>query len=222
MCCFSDKDGGNYRVHCGCPNATSSGALSTVLPAGRSCCRSSSTPASDLLTHGYAAPKPRLRWAGTGPGCKGKPPIATTFEEAARAWHANRLASLDAGHASRILTRLEWDAVLPLARSTFVLSPAPMCSRWFVQVEARGALDVSRRLKQHVSRIYRFAIPQSWADKDPAEHLSDLLRPRLGPSIWPGLVWTSCRSSFGRLTSMMVTRRPSEARSPALRYCSRC
>ena len=45
-------------------------------------------------------------------------------------------------------------------------------------VEARGALDVSRRLKQHVSQIYRFAIPQGWAEVDPAAHLSDLLKPK--------------------------------------------
>lgn len=45
-------------------------------------------------------------------------------------------------------------------------------------VEARGALDVSRRLKQHVSQIYRFAIPQGWADQDPAAYLSDLLKPK--------------------------------------------
>ncbi|WP_231478364.1 tyrosine-type recombinase/integrase [Sphingomonas sp. UNC305MFCol5.2] len=45
-------------------------------------------------------------------------------------------------------------------------------------VEARGALDVSRRLEQHVSQIYRFAIPQGWADQDPAAYLSDLLKPK--------------------------------------------
>jgi integrase len=45
-------------------------------------------------------------------------------------------------------------------------------------VEARGALDVSRRLKQHVSQIYRFAIPQGWADQDPAAHITDLLKPK--------------------------------------------
>lgn len=45
-------------------------------------------------------------------------------------------------------------------------------------VEARGALDVSRRLKQHVSQIYRFAIPQGWAENDPAAILSDLLQPK--------------------------------------------
>lgn len=39
---------------------------------------------------------------GTDPGAKDTRPAITTFEEAARAWHANRFASLDLGacHAS--------------------------------------------------------------------------------------------------------------------------
>lgn len=45
-------------------------------------------------------------------------------------------------------------------------------------VEAHGALDVSRRLKQHASEIYRFAIPQGWTDQDPVAYLSDLLKPK--------------------------------------------
>lgn len=49
-------------------------------------------------------------------------------------------------------------------------------------VEARGALDISRRIKQHVSQIYRFAIPQGWADQDPAAYLSDLLKAK--PRVW--------------------------------------
>jgi integrase len=45
-------------------------------------------------------------------------------------------------------------------------------------VEARGVLDVSRRIKQHVSQSYRFAIPQGWADQDPAAPITDLLKPK--------------------------------------------
>lgn len=115
---------------------------------------------------------------GGDPGAKEKGPSVTTFEQAARAWHANRLASLDAGHASRLLTRLENDAFpllgsldLRCVTSTDVLAMVR-------KVEARGSLDVSRRLKQHVSQIYAFAIPQGWADTDPAQHLSGLLKPK--------------------------------------------
>ena len=39
---------------------------------------------------------------------------------------------------------------------------------------ARGILPVLL----HVSQIYRFAIPQGWADQDPAAYLSDLLKPK--------------------------------------------
>jgi integrase len=115
---------------------------------------------------------------GLDPGARGKPPAVTTFEQAARAWHANRLASLDVGHAARLLTRLERDAFPAFGKLDLESVTSADVLAMVRQVEARGALDVSRRLKQHVSQIYRFAIPQGWADKDPAEHLSDLLKPK--------------------------------------------
>lgn len=115
---------------------------------------------------------------GLDPGAKDNPPVSKTFEQAARAWHANRLASLDEGHASRLLTRLERDAFPAFGTADLRRLTSADVLAMVRQVEARGALDVSRRLKQHVSQIYRFAIPQGWADSDPAEHLSDLLKPK--------------------------------------------
>ncbi|MEG3125161.1 tyrosine-type recombinase/integrase [Sphingomonas sp. GB1N7] len=115
---------------------------------------------------------------GTDPGARDKPAAVTTFEQAARAWHANRVASLDAGHASRLLTRLENDAFPVLGSSDLRSVTSAEVLAMVRRVEARGALDVSRRLKQHVSQIYRFAIPQGWAERDPAEHLTDLLKPK--------------------------------------------
>lgn len=119
---------------------------------------------------------------GRAPGASNRSPAGKTFEQAARAWHENREGNLDEGHAKRLMTRLERDAfpVLAIVRA----------------VEARGALDVSRRIKRNVSQIYRFAIPQGWADQDPAAYLSDLLKPkprvqhmaRVGPQELPALV----------------------------------
>jgi integrase len=115
---------------------------------------------------------------GRDPGAKDTPNPTMTFEAAARAWHANREASLDPGHASRLLTRLERDAFPAFGdRDLRTITSADVLAM-VRTVEARGALDVSRRLKQHVSQIYRFAIPQGWADVDPAAHLSDLLKPK--------------------------------------------
>jgi integrase len=115
---------------------------------------------------------------GRDPGAKEAAAPITTFEAVARAWHDNRLSSLDPGHAARLLTRLERDAFPVLgARDIREIRSADVLAM-IRGVEARGALDVSRRLKQHVSQIYRFAIPQGWADVDPAAHLSDLLKPK--------------------------------------------
>jgi integrase len=115
---------------------------------------------------------------GRDPSAKSAPTPINTFEAAARAWHENREASLDAGHASRLLTRLERDAFPAFGdRDLRAITPSDVLAM-VRTVEARGALDVSRRLKQHVSQIYRFAIPQGWADTDPAAHLADLLKPK--------------------------------------------
>jgi len=46
------------------------------------------------------------------------------------------------------------------------------------RVEARSARCPAGGSKQHVSQIYRFAIPQGWAERDPAEHLEQLLKPK--------------------------------------------
>jgi integrase len=115
---------------------------------------------------------------GRDPGGKAAPDPITTFEAAARAWHANREASLDPSHAARLLTRLERDAFPAFGGRDLRMITSVDVLAMVRTVEARGALDVSRRLKQHVSQIYRFAIPQGWADTDPAAHLSDLLKPK--------------------------------------------
>jgi integrase len=116
--------------------------------------------------------------AGRDPGAKAERKPAMTFEKAARAWHENREASLDAGHAARTLARLERDAFPALGKTDLRAVTAAEVLSMVRSVEARGALDVSRRLKQHVSQIYRFAIPQGWAETDPAAYLSDLLKPK--------------------------------------------
>jgi integrase len=115
---------------------------------------------------------------GRDPGARVEVEPITTFEAAAREWHANRSASLDPGHASRLMTRLERDAFPALwMRDLRSITSADVVGM-VRSVEARGALDVSRRLKQHVSQIFRFSIPQGWADNDPAACLSGLLKPK--------------------------------------------
>lgn len=92
------------------------------------------------------------------------PPADTlTFEAIARAWHANREEGLDRAHAGRLLRRLERDAFPDLGRKPISEITAPEILAVIRKVEARGALDVSRRLKQSISQVFRFAIASGWA-----------------------------------------------------------
>jgi integrase len=114
---------------------------------------------------------------GEDPGPKAAAPIVS-FEVAARAWHDNRASALEPGHAARILSRLERDVFPAMGQQDLKQISAADILDMLRAVEARGALDVSRRLRQHVSQIYLFAIPQGWASHDPAAGLATLLRPK--------------------------------------------
>ncbi len=114
---------------------------------------------------------------GEDPGPKAAAPIVS-FEVAARAWHDARVSALEPRHAARILSRLERDVFPVLGQRDLQQISAADILEMLRAVEARGALDVSRRLRQHVSQIYLFAIPQGWASHDPAAGLATLLRPK--------------------------------------------
>lgn len=115
---------------------------------------------------------------GLDPGAGNESRRGKTFEQVARTWHANRLSGLDEAHASRLLRRLERDAFPVIGGIDVRKVTAAQVLEMLRSVEARGALDVSRRIKQHVSQIYRFAIPQGWAETDPAQYLTDLMQPK--------------------------------------------
>lgn len=100
------------------------------------------------------------------------------FEEIARSWHANRAEGLDPAHAQRVLSRMERD-VFPIIGKRKIVEIEPTEILEMVRlVEARGALDISRRLKQNVSQVYRYAIANGWATVDPTLGLNDALKPK--------------------------------------------
>jgi len=106
------------------------------------------------------------------------PPIPGSFEEIARAWHENRESGLDPAHAGRVLRRLERDAFPDLGEKAITEITVPQILGVIRTVEARQALDVSRRLKQSIGQVFRFAIANGWATSDPTVHLAGALKPR--------------------------------------------
>jgi len=55
---------------------------------------------------------------------------------------------------------------------------APEILKLLQAVENRGALDVSRRIKQSIGQVFRYAIANGWATNDPSIHLTGALKPR--------------------------------------------
>jgi integrase len=73
---------------------------------------------------------------------------------------------------------MERDAYPAIGDKLITEITAPEILEMIRIVEARGALDISRRLKQSVSQVFRFAIASGWASSDPAAHLTGALKPR--------------------------------------------
>jgi len=109
---------------------------------------------------------------------KRKKVVLKLFEEIARAWHANRDEGLSPAHAKRVINRLERDVLPVIGVRPIVEIDPPEILDMIRLVEARGALDIARRLKQNVSQVYRFAIASGWATADPTLSLNDALKPK--------------------------------------------
>jgi integrase len=101
-----------------------------------------------------------------------------SFERIAKLWHENRVASLNPAHAARVWSRLERDVLPFLGELHIEEITAPKVLAMIRQIEARGALDISRRAKQCVGQVFQFAIASGWAKSDPTTHLCGALKPK--------------------------------------------
>ncbi|KQO52953.1 phage integrase central domain-containing protein [Sphingomonas sp. Leaf257] len=78
-----------------------------------------------------------------------------TFEEAARKWHEYCLDALDAGHATRLVTRLERDAFRVLGKlGLSVITPTDVLAI-VLRVEARGSLAASSSMSARSTVCHR-------------------------------------------------------------------
>lgn len=101
-----------------------------------------------------------------------------TFKRIAKLWHDNRAASLSPCHAARVWSRLERDVFPFLGEMHIEEITAPDVLAMIRTIEARGALDISRRAKQCVGQVFQFAIASGWAKTDPTTHLRGALKPK--------------------------------------------
>lgn len=80
-------------------------------------------------------------------------------------------------HAARILSRLEKDVFPEFGSMQIETVEAPDILALIRKVEARGALDVAKRIRQSVGAVFRYVIATGRARRDPSADLRGALRP---------------------------------------------
>ena len=105
-------------------------------------------------------------------------PAVKFFRHIAEIWHANRKSSLVEAHAARVWSRLENDVLPALGDRDISEITPPEILKIIRKIEERGALDISRRAKQSISQIFRFAIASGWTTSDPTIGLDGALKPK--------------------------------------------
>jgi len=96
------------------------------------------------------------------------------FREHLKVWETGKVAR----HIDIVKRRIEQDALPEIgAMRLDQIKPVDVIAM-IRKVEERGALDVSRRLRQKVSEIFGYGIAMGYCDTDPAARVGAAMRPR--------------------------------------------
>lgn len=101
------------------------------------------------------------------------------FESLARDWQEQQAAVLAPRYAGQILDRLESD-VFPSIGSLPISAITPALVLTLVRsIEARGALEMAKRVRQHISAVFVYAIGAGLAETDPAAIIQSAMLPAM-------------------------------------------
>lgn len=100
-----------------------------------------------------------------------------TFERVAREWFETNKVKWALVHQNDVIRSLErdvFDAIgdLPIAQLT-----PPLILAVLREIEARGAIETAKRVRQRISGVFVYAIAQGITQTDPAERLGAVLKP---------------------------------------------
>jgi integrase len=124
-----------------------------------------------------------------------------SFEAIAREWHAGQESSWVPAHAERVLSRFVRDVFPDLGERSVATIAAPEILEVLRKVEARGALDVTKRLRQSMGAVFRYAIATSRATRDPVADLRGALKPNPKPVHMASLKANEIGEFLGKLNS---------------------
>jgi len=100
-----------------------------------------------------------------------------SFESIAREWHDNNKHTWTEGHAKDILRRLEMDVFKPIGNRPITDIGSLELLDVIRKIETRGAHELAHRTLQYCSRVFRYAVLTSRAERNPASDLQGALKP---------------------------------------------
>ncbi|MDB5736620.1 MAG: integrase, partial [Sphingomonas bacterium] len=104
-----------------------------------------------------------------------KAAVSHPFEEIAREWIKTRKLAWSPRYASLVVGRLEADIFPEIGdKAVNAITPSDILVA-LRRVEARGAVEMAHRIKNHVSEVFRYAIPDGRCESDPCRDLSPAL-----------------------------------------------
>lgn len=103
-----------------------------------------------------------------------------TFEVIAREWHTKFKPSWTAGHAEKIMNRLESDLFPWIGKHPIAEIKAPELLAVLRRVESRGAIETAHRIRTIAGQVFRYAVATGRAERDPSGDLRGALAPPEG------------------------------------------
>jgi len=107
--------------------------------------------------------------------------LENNFESVARAWHLHWKTSKSARHADYVIRRLEADIFPDLGAKPITEISPPLLLSIIRKIEDRDANDIAKRAWQTCSQIFRYAVANGIAERNPTADVrpSDALKPRV-------------------------------------------
>jgi integrase len=104
---------------------------------------------------------------------------SNSFEAVAREWHGLKKPSLTERYAGQVMDRLEADAFPQIGHLRIDEIEPRHVLAMLRKIEDRGALEMAKRVKEHCSQIFRYAVVTSRCKRDACADLRGALRPSL-------------------------------------------
>ena len=103
--------------------------------------------------------------------------LSNTFEVIARDWFEHSKDVWSENHARTILRRLELDVFPMIGRKPIRDITPPMLLEVIRAIEQRSAFEMARRALQMSGHVFRYAIINGKAERDPSQDLKGALKP---------------------------------------------